>query len=246
MLKSNSSHQRVKACHSHQHQDGLHCSCCSPLWQLLVPEKNISTNLNIEIGSAPAPLIFRVGINPKDPSDTTLGIIQTLEQGEDRTVEAVGVLNDLIIATGSYESVKKSMLNEVDEKLIKEHIIHSGHTLLPGLIEPHLHIIPSALYELMIDLGPFKKQELNTEYTIQEVKDRLKFEFFPEYQRGESTKDWWILGRNLDPSLFIDKDKTFNAETLNSANSKDPIFLLNSSMHLAYLNTKAIEELNTR
>lgn len=234
------------------HKNEIQCSCCSPLWKYLLPNVglgDIQLAKTHDEGSITKkqhePFIFRTeeSVSKSKRQHTTLGYIQTLANGQDMMVEAVGIKNGKIVVTGSYEQVKSSMPESTDEK-----IIHSGQTLLPGLIEPHLHILPTAAYNLMLDVGPFDGQDLltnimpNTPYTLNYIIDRLQSEANSEGK--ESSK--WIMARNVDPSLLVSIDKTFNADTLDKASRKQPIFVMNASMHLAYINHAGIDAVKAK
>lgn len=56
------------------------------------------------------------------------------------------------------------------------------------------------------------------------------------------------MGKDLDPSLFTDENKAFNAKILEKAKCGNdyPIFIMNASMHLAYLNQTAINKLDKK
>ena len=129
--------------HSHNHPEGLHCSCCNPMWKSLFPDVKFGETNNekdTKNNTTPETIIFRTGTNPLDKEDQTVGYIQTMAGGKDIMVEAVGIKDGYIIATGSYNHVKEKMPEDTIEQ-----IIFGGQTLLPGFFEPHLHILPTAI-----------------------------------------------------------------------------------------------------
>ncbi|OPX54855.1 hypothetical protein SAMN02745127_01374 [Oceanospirillum multiglobuliferum] len=212
--------------HSHTETDTLTCSCCSPIWKYFLSPKMFENQHQSDrspLSEEPATQIFRVkkGLNG-------LGHIYTLAGGKDVSVEAIGIQNGRIVATGTYEEVKAAMPDCMSEQSLE-----SGHTLIPGMFEPHLHIITSAVFNTMVDVGPFEGQTLRQGYTRDFVIESLK-----DYVEKDEMK--WILGRNVDPSL-LKGNKVFNESTLNEASEKKPIFLMNSSMHVGYVNRVAIE-----
>lgn len=227
---------------SHHHV-GLQCACCNPLWKAFLPE-TLSVVEEVEKPiSKPIPpqtLIFRTGTDPDKATDQSVGYIQTLEKGEDVMVEAIGIKDGLVVVTGTYESVLAQMPAGTTEQ-----IIYGGQTLLPGLIEPHVHILPTAVFNMATDVSPFLGQELrintpNGEYNRDWVLSELKSKAL-----DTASDDTWIFGRNVDPSLFDGGDKGFNADILDEKVSKtQPIFVMNSSMHLAYINNLAIKKVN--
>ncbi|WP_299161893.1 amidohydrolase [uncultured Tenacibaculum sp.] len=231
--------------HTHNHPEGLHCSCCNPMWKSLIPDAKLGeteNEKNTENTTLSNTIIFRTGTNPMDENDKNIGYIQTMAEGKDAMVEAVGIKNGYIIATGSYDSVKEKMPEDTAEQ-----IIFGGQTLLPGFFEPHLHILPTAVFNMATDVGPFIGQELRTNVATKE-EDKYSTNWIIQTLKKEATdgkkeslSDTWIFGSNADPSLLINHNKEFNAEILDRVSNTQPVFLMNSSMHLAYVNTAAIE-----
>ena len=231
--------------HTHQHHKGLQCSCCSPLWKGLLSDLKINNEIVNEVKETRSePLIFRTGINPLTPTDLRKGFIQTLEKGEDVLVEAIGIAKGRIVATGTYEEVKKQMPNGIPER-----IIYGGQTILPGFIEPHMHILPTAVMDMAIDVGPFIGQYLRTNIALENGKPQEVYnkEWILDTLRNQvpktvtDVKNQWIFGRNVDPSLMVGVDKEFDVTALDSVSKTFPIFVINSSMHLAYINQVAID-----
>lgn len=230
----------------HDHTEGLHCACCNPIWKEMYVDMDIDNKIDIQLELEIEQLTSKeLIIRTIDPNDATKspGYIQTLEQGENKLVEAMGVKNGYVVATGTFEEVQEKMSACNNYKYVLE-----GHTLIPGLIEPHIHIIPTAAFNLMYDVGPFLGQELRSSlaktlaetYTKNWVLETLKTLIMISGTESEKAKTW-ILGRNVDPSLFQGEDKLFNLEALNSISTEQPVFIMNSSMHLAYVNQKAID-----
>ncbi|WP_272151791.1 amidohydrolase [Tenacibaculum aiptasiae] len=236
--------------HSHNHPEGLHCSCCNPMWKSLFPDVKFEETNNEKTtknNTTPETIIFRTGTNPLDKEDQTVGYIQTMAGGKDIMVEAVGIKDGYIIATGSYNHVKEKMPEDTIEQ-----IIFGGQTLLPGFFEPHLHILPTAIFNMATDVGPFIGQELRTNVATKE-EDKYSTEWIIQTLKKEaidgkeeSFSDTWIFGSNVDPSLLTNHNKEFNAKTLDKISKNQPVFLMNSSMHLAYINTAAIKLANEK
>jgi predicted amidohydrolase YtcJ len=229
--------------HTHNHPEGLHCSCCNPMWKALLPNIELDEGKNNEDSEHSETLIFRTGSNPGDNDDNSIGYIQTMTGGKDVMVEAVGIKEGYILATGSYDNVKAKMPEGTTEK-----IIHGGQTLLPGFFEPHIHILPSAVFNMATDVGPFIGQYLRTNVVTEEkekyskdwVINKLQNISLDKSVSKEEKETTWIFGRNVDPSLLIDENKEFNAKVLDKISEDQPVFLMNSSSHLAYVNTAAI------
>jgi hypothetical protein len=82
------------ACATHHHEDGLHCSCCSPIWKSLVP-KNLTLSVPIKTPEDQPQLevkIFRVENKEEikeGKKEGNEGCIITLEGGNNVQVEAI-------------------------------------------------------------------------------------------------------------------------------------------------------------
>ncbi|MEQ9847828.1 amidohydrolase [Pectobacterium brasiliense] len=212
------------------HSGSISCSCCSPLWKSFLPDTPIDipeekSSLLIETK------LFRSALN-KDGSPGKA--ILTLEDGQEVAVEAMGIHDGLVVATGSYQNVKAKM-----PKHTAEHQLSGKQTLLPGLIEPHVHIINTAMLSAIgNDVSPFDKQKLRKNYNRDWVTSYLA----AEAKSATNKNDSWLIGFGADPSLFIGGEKEFNAAVLDKCvTDKRPVFVINASMHLAYINTCAIE-----
>ncbi|MBL0908942.1 amidohydrolase [Pectobacterium carotovorum] len=216
------------------HSGSISCSCCSPLWKSFLPDTPVEipegeNSLHIETR------LFRSAPN-KDGSPGKA--ILTLENGKDVAVEAMGIHDGLVVATGSYLDVKAKM-----PKNTSEHQLSGKQTLLPGLIEPHVHIINTAMLSAIgNDVSPFKEQKLRESYNRNWVTSYLAEKAKSATDKNNS----WLIGFGADPSLFIDGDKEFNAAVLDKyVTDKRPVFVINASMHLAYINNTAIEAVKT-
>ncbi|WCG81623.1 amidohydrolase [Pectobacterium sp. A5351] len=209
------------------HSGSISCSCCSPLWKSFLPDTPVEipegeNSLHIETR------LFRSAPN-KDGSPGKA--ILTLEDGKEVAVEAMGIHDGLVVATGSYLDVKAKM-----PKNTSEHQLSGKQTLLPGLIEPHVHITSTAMLSgIGNDVSPFEEQILRKNYNRNWVISHLQDKALPH------KSDKWLIGFGADPSLFIDGDKGFDVNTLDRITKTQPVFVLNASMHLAYINHAAIE-----
>ena len=172
----------------------------------------------------------------------TGGTIRPLKCGNAyETVEAIGFHKGKVVAAGSESDVSARM-----SKTGKYHEqqLHKGQTLLPGLIDPHLHISTSGgLSAAWNDFGPFEGQKLQDSYNsdylrdqIMAVKDTLKCP-------ADSSDPAWILGYGVDPSLMPlsapMKLVSLNCDTVNEMESELPVFMMAASMHTVYINQTA-------
>ncbi|ULS46497.1 amidohydrolase [Pectobacterium carotovorum] len=209
------------------HSGSISCSCCSPLWKSFFPDTPVEipegeNSLHIETK------LFRSAPN-KDGSPGKA--ILTLEDGKEVAVEAMGIRDGLVVATGSYQDVKAKM-----PKNTSEHQLSGKQTLLPGLIEPHVHITSSAMLSgIGNDVSPFEEQKLRKNYNRSWVISHLQEKALPH------KSDKWLIGFGADPSLFVEGNKAFDADALDKITTLQPVFVLNASMHLAYINHAAIK-----
>ena len=224
---------------SHDH---LGCACCNlphlpALTTGLLTETALSGELDAAFqhayprpagAAAPAAAIFHNGV------------IHTLAADGSEQVAALGMAGGTIIATGTLQHVRDAMQahqpREVDL---------AGRTLLPGFVEPHMHVLPSALYKSWLPLTPFlpapRQQELNLEYSFHSISEQIRAalaqpDTLPKYKHGNP----WVLGFGVDPSL-MQPWEDITATQLDPLSKTVPILLMNSSGHLAYLNTAALQ-----
>ena len=103
-----------------------------------------------------------------------------------------------------------------------------GRFVLPGFVEPHMHLAPLALLGTFENVGPFRFD------SIDQAIDHLA-------QVARDTPDGdWVLGRQFDPSLQ-EGPPVLTRAMLDRASTRHPVFVYNASLHLAYCNSKALE-----
>lgn len=167
------------------------------------------------------------------------GIIYTMQNGQPNQVAAVGISSGKIKATGTLEQVQTIMRDTTSDAVLVD---LQGRTLLPGFIEPHMHILASALFLSWVQLGPFLGQRLRPSYNkawiAQQLQQALSQLNISATKKG--TTQNWLLGTGVDPSLmevWQDPDQAF----LDSISPTTPIFLMNASGHIGYANTAAMK-----
>lgn len=212
------------------------CACNNPLLKIMekyIGDESVTRKLAAGYTMAealePASLVIRGGT------------IYPLEDGGTETVEAIGIHGGKVIAAGSLYEVEQAMAGYD----FSTRILEVGETLLPGLIEPHVHVVMTALMRGWIDFGPFAGQYLRENYSPKWLKDAVK-------QHIPDDKCRWILGMMVDPSLMSPSDKkngtlnqlvTFNAHFMDEVVKDVPLFLLAASLHTAYVNTLALQRI---
>ncbi|VWB52726.1 amidohydrolase [Burkholderia lata] len=213
----------------HRHQLG--CACCSPHlvatalgqgeheWQDLLKELNL-----LEAHRAPEAVIFHGGHIYPDPEDTS------------RQVGALGIADHKVIATGTLDDVRRRVREKFPEA--REQGLKDNQTLLPGLIDPHMHVLPSAVFETKpwIDLSPFENQRLRRDYGETYITARLN----DAVRNARNLNEQWVSGIGVDPSLmseWLDID----SDWLNKISTDICLFLVNASGHLGYANSAALK-----
>ena len=153
------------------------------------------------------------------------GDIVTMNKAQP-TAEAVAIQGGKIIQVGSLSKVKT--LQGKDTKLINL----NGQTLMPGLVEPHVHIFGTAFSEeLWQNMSNFEMPHDTLDSLVAKLKTSSK-----NVKDGE-----WITAFGVDPSRTEPFMSELTADILDKVSTTKPIFVMNQSMHIAYVNHKALE-----
>ncbi len=104
----------------------------------------------------------------------------------------------------------------------------NGATILPGFIDPHVHIVMAAALAAFIDVRALVCE------TMDEVTAKLKAAV------AAAAPGAWIAAKGFDPSITKGNAIVTRRE-LDAIAPANPVFMLNASGHLAYVNTKALE-----
>ena len=136
--------------------------------------------------------------------------------------EALAVRDGRILAVGTEDEVRAAAGDEA------EIIDRPGATILPGFIEPHAHVLPTALFGRWDDVGALRFP------TVAAAVDHLA-----DVARGHDPADGWILGRQFDPSLQAGPDE-ITVDLLDRVSADVPVALLNASLHFGYVNSAAL------
>jgi len=132
--------------------------------------------------------------------------------------QAFAIQDNKIVAVGSNETIL-AMAGKNAEQIDLQ-----GRTVLPGFIEPHIHFTLLSLISDWHDIGPLKYK------TTDEVLAALS------KVAGDGKSSDWLLARQFDPSLQTGPAMLTTRE-LDKVSSTRPIFILNASGHLAYVNS---------
>ena len=107
-----------------------------------------------------------------------------------------------------------------------------GHTVMPGFVEPHVHISLTAMTEnVALNLSNFTLPYDTIDTLLAKIAAAKK-------QLPEGA---WILGFGVDPSRTTPLMAELSADRLDTVSTTNPIFIVNQSGHIAYVNHKALE-----
>ncbi len=141
------------------------------------------------------------------------------------TVEALAVRNGLIVAVGNEASAMA--LKGPATKVINL----NGKTLMPGFVEPHLHLDGMAMNLKWVNCGSEQPGGLS----IADVKKALAKALPSVPANG------WLIGNDVDPSRTTPLFASLSVDDLDEISTTVPIFVLNASGHIAYVNHKAYQ-----
>lgn len=139
------------------------------------------------------------------------------------TVEALLVENDKILFTGS----KSDALAMAGPDVTLHDL--AGKSVLPGFIEAHMHILNTATIKPFLDLTPFSTK------TFEEARQKLSTLI------NQTEKGKWVVAFGYDPSL-ISGPPEISVQALDELSTEHPLFVLNLSGHIAYVNSLAYKQ----
>jgi predicted amidohydrolase YtcJ len=167
-------------------------------------------------------------------STTNRTPIITMQNGKFSAVSAMAIKDGKVAAIGTYDEAKAAAGPLAEERDLQSQCI------VPGFVEPHLHVILSAMLKgFLINCDPLNPDINGTfDGTIKLIQSKAN---------DLEEKNQWLLGYGYDPSrLPPTKDGKFQDLTLDIFKNADleeyPIFIINASGHLAYANQKAFDE----
>jgi predicted amidohydrolase YtcJ len=103
-----------------------------------------------------------------------------------------------------------------------------GRTVLPGFIEPHMHFSLLAGFGASPDVGPFRYP------TFDGALAALR-QAAAETPAGE-----WVTARQFDP-ILLEPPRELTTKELDAVAPDRPLFVLNASGHIGYVNSKVLE-----
>jgi predicted amidohydrolase YtcJ len=195
----------------------------------LITKLKDESNTQLSALAKPKPCVFHstLATNPNP--------IITMKDGKFSAGAAMAIKDGKITFVGSYKSAKEAAGHGAEDRDLQ------GECIVPGFVEPHLHILLSALLEgFVVNLDPLSlnpKAKVTFDDTITVIQTEV----------GKLKKDKWFLGYGYDPSrLDLDADGHFQDLTFDVFKQRNlnghPIFIVNASGHLAYANKLAFEK----
>ena len=134
---------------------------------------------------------------------------------------AIAIRDGRILAVGSDEEIKALAAN--GERTINL----DGRVVLPGFIEPHMHFALMAGLGHLMDIGAFKRTTFEDALeAIREIRD--------------TSRDDWVMARQFDP-ILLEPPRDLTVRELDAIVTDRPVFILNASGHIAYVNSKTLE-----
>ncbi|KAK4183644.1 amidohydrolase family-domain-containing protein [Podospora australis] len=151
------------------------------------------------------------------------GTILTMAFGKFNPVEAMAVQGDTIVATGTYDQVQAAV-----SQLQVPHTERDlgSQCIVPGFVEPHLHLLPTALVSGLTDMWLDKVKNIDQAKEVIEAAVKA-------VKPGD-----WIIAFGYDPSLTSDHIP-LTRDITDAAAPSNPFFCGNPSGHLGYANTAA-------
>ena len=165
---------------------------------------------------------------PNQVADTIFfgGQVVTVNAKNEK-VQALAVRDGKIAAVGKKEAVLKDWQGSSTQMIDLK-----GQTLMPGFVEPHIHILMTAMTEVLwLNLSNFSAQYDTLDTLSQKLKAHLK----------NLPKGQWLTAFGVDPSRTTPFMAELNADILDKVSTEVPIVVMNQSGHIAYVNHKAFE-----
>lgn len=138
--------------------------------------------------------------------------------------DAVAILDGKFIAVGSNAEVSQYIGPDTSQMDLQ------GRMVMPGIVDMHIHPIEGAMAELYDCSFPFTSTVDDMLAAVSECVD--------ETPDGE-----WIRGGQW-PVQLMAADPAIHAGLLDTVAPNNPVFLMDSTVHNAWINTAALERLN--
>lgn len=134
---------------------------------------------------------------------------------------AIAWENGIISATGDKDDLKKkyTFATETDG---------GGATIIPGLIDPHIHFFDGAMFQGTIDLTPANVPDIATMKVM--IREEVR----------KTHENQWIAGQGYDPAELREK-RSPNRYDLDEVCPDQPAVVFHYSVHECVVNSRALE-----
>ncbi|PLT32274.1 amidohydrolase [Bacillus sp. V5-8f] len=149
------------------------------------------------------------------------GLIYTLEQ-ENKTVEAVFTDEGKIIEAGTFEYLKEIYLSKITREIDLQ-----GNTMIPGLVDSHMHLVGHGERLLRLDLSVFKSRE----EVIQAVAQKCQ----------TTPKGDWIIAEGWNENEWTSPDLIL-LDDLDRISTDHPLVLKRICRHAMSVNSRTLSE----
>jgi len=161
-----------------------------------------------------------LGARPDRADLLVLGTIVTMNPAQPEA-GALAVRNGRVLALGSPDEI--AGLRGPDTEIEKL----GAQVALPGLIEPHMHLWSTVIFDSWLDCSPPVNPVFGT------VVERLR------HAARTACPGQWVTGKLFDPSLYPG-EPVLTAAILDRIAPQNPVLVVNASMHFLYVNSKAL------
>jgi predicted amidohydrolase YtcJ len=194
-----------------------------------LPPVGLSVLADVRPARAVRPLLDRARPQPTSPAGTATGVADLIVVGSVVTMdparpaaEALAIRDGRIVAVGTEDEVRAHAGPDTEVLALGDDVV------LPGFVEPHMHLWTTALFDAFLDCSPL-------------THDSHLDVFALLAEAGSTTPaGGWVRGQLWDPSLFPDAPP-LDRDLLDVLVPDHPAFVMNASMHFAYLNSRALE-----
>ena len=154
------------------------------------------------------------------------GLIRTMNDNAP-TASGLAVTDGLISALGDQADI--AALAGPDTRIVDL----NGLTMTPGFIDSHGHIAITALMSAFANLAPPPAGPVRSIADIQAALRKYR-------EQTGGGRGGWLLGTNYDDSLLAEKRIPTRAD-LDEVSTDQPILIFHASLHVAVVNSKALE-----
>jgi len=209
--------------HGHDHDHGV-SSCCgerghavTAMAQAMVADLRAGS----ATGDGPGSPVADVRTMNRTTLDLlVVGPVSTGDPAQPH-VGALGVVDGHITALGSPEELDALRGTGTE-------VLDAGDAvIIPGLIEPHMHLWSTAVFRGFTDCSYASNP------TLGDVLDRLRGAV------ASTPRGAWLCGELFDPSR-LPGEPDLTCDLLDGVSTEIPIAVFNASMHFAYVNSAAL------